>query len=171
MRTDLQEYTLVHVLSRDFSRKGVLTLIINFEELDERTTFYRSQIVRPLIVVLLKMVSDIAEFNENTREMNISYPIWLVIFTDEFGAPLCKYCNHPMGNIFDLRFDTEMLVVCCQNSVLKEWWCARENNTEMADFATWVENEGFVVLTKEGLYSRRHEVNGTELRIALVTVS
>lgn len=162
---------MAHTLCRDFSKHDVLTLMINFENLAQRTNFYRSKIVRPLIVVMLKTVSDVTQFIKYTENMNKAYPIWLVIFADEFGKSLCKYCSNTMGNIFNLRFDTEMLTVCCGNPILEEWWSVHPNRTEIADFAIWNKNDGLTVLAVKGLFARRHDVNGTGLRVGIVTVS
>ena len=159
-----------HLISRDLSKKGVLTLVIYFEEIEERVACYRRRINRPLIVVFLTEVGNIDEFNKNTKTLNKSYPIWLVIFVGESREPICRYCEEPKGNIFHINFNTEMLVACCQQNFLKEWW-SNGNRTLMANFGNWSRDVGFKALNNESLYVRRNTINGTGLRIAIVSVS
>ena len=159
-----------HLISREFSNKGVFTLVISYEEFEERVAWYRRRIKRPLIVVFLTAVSNIDEFNKNTKTLNKSYPIWLMIFSGNFREPICRYCEEPNGNIFHIKFNTEMLVACCEQNLLKEWW-SNNNRTLMANFGNWSRDVGFKALNKESLYVKRNTINGTALRIALVSVS
>ena len=121
-------------------------------------------------MVFLKAVSDIDEFNRNTKTLKKLYPIWLVIFANEFREPICKYCEEPNGNIFHIKFNTQMLVACCQQNSLKEWW-SNGNRTLMANFGIWSRDLGFKTLNNKGLYDKRNTINGTGLRVAIVSVS
>ncbi|XP_043280870.1 glutamate receptor ionotropic, kainate 2-like isoform X2 [Venturia canescens] len=158
-------------LTRDFSRRGVQTFIIDTEESLKRTDNYNAPGVRPLVVVVLAAAKDVAEFVGNKRKFEVLHPVWLLIFTEEFGTSICEHCNNPTKNIFGLRFDTEMLIICCENKSLQEWWSDHRNGTERNTIGEWSIGDGLTSITNQSLYARRSEVNGVGFRIGVVTNS
>lgn len=168
----MQRYTLSHMLSREFSHEGVQTLISSFDEFSyQMNNYMKRRVDAPLTVVQLLTVEDVNNFREITRKIAISYPIWLVIFEDTVDPSICEYCNKSIDPIFALKFNTQMVVACCNDSELKEWWRVRENKTEMADFGAWTIDDGFELYATESLYARRQDLNGTGLRLVFVKVS
>lgn len=159
------------MLTRELSRNGIFSFIINSEASLINLNRKEKRGVRPIVVVVLTAVEDIHRFIRYKNSYNISYPLWLMIFTDQFGSAICGYCNKPTNNFLGLLFDTQMLVVCCNDSSLQEWWSDHRNQTETVSIGEWTVEDGLKSITNQSLYTRRSEVNGVGFRIGIVTVS
>lgn len=103
-------------LTRQFSQNGISSLVINSEETLKRVKTYGKQRVRPIVVVVLTAAEDMDRFVSVKNKYNISYPIWLVIFEDEFGASICDFCKKP----------TKTFLV--YGSIRKCWWFVAKIN-------------------------------------------
>ncbi|XP_034196676.2 glutamate receptor ionotropic, delta-1 [Osmia lignaria lignaria] len=169
--TDLNETTVLHGWSRSFSRMGILTMMTSFAKLSRQIKKYQGYITRPLYVVLLSTRESMEEFTMLIRQIDISFPVWLLIFQPYRENPLRRVCQNPDGNPFDLSFDTEMLVLCYDFPILREWYALRDNRTRMFNLATWKSSEPVNFSTKLDLYERRNNMFGETMRIALVEKS
>lgn len=159
--------TLMLHLVREFSSKNVLSLTANYTEILNHYSSYYKRIVRPLIVVLLASEEDVASFRDTTRAYDMSYPQWLVIFMDLS----IKFCESPKNNIFNLKFDTNMLVKCYGNSTLREWYSCHDGEINTFELAEWTATMGLRLRTNKTLYERRHSIGGKFLRVATVMVN
>nr|XP_012138436.1 PREDICTED: glutamate receptor ionotropic, delta-2-like [Megachile rotundata] len=169
--TDFDETTLMHVWSRSFSRKGILTMITSFSELSRQIKKYQGYITRPLYLVLLSTRETMDEFAMATRQIDISFPVWFVMFLPYRENPLRRVCQNPDGNPFNLMFNTEMLVLCYDLPILKEWYALRDNRTRISNLATWKLGEPVHVTAKLNFYGRRSNMFGETMRIAIVEKS
>ncbi|XP_046821732.1 uncharacterized protein LOC124425445 isoform X2 [Vespa crabro] len=165
-RTDnLQMSTMLHVWSREISRQGIFSISINLSEL-KKMKYY--QISRPLFVIIISTWENLEEFSKVTKEIDVSMYIWFVLFVETTNNTLEKFCKNPIGNIFNLNFDTEMLILCYDEMILKEWYSIQGNNTITSNFAIWKPGKDFSVITKMSLYNRRSDLFGTVLRVGWV---
>lgn len=146
-------------------------MIVSFSNLLRETKRYQGHIMRPLYVVLLTAKETMNEFAMATRQIDISFPVWLVVFLPYHGNPLKTFCQDPTGNPFNLRFNTEMLVFCYDLPVLSEWYALSDNRTRMLNLAVWNSTTGLILRTNKSLYARRNNMFGEVLRIAYVEVS
>lgn len=153
-------------LTREFSSKFVLSLTLNYTDLTHHYHHYRNRIVRPLFVVFLNSASDVRMFQTVTRSFEISYPFWLIIFTE----PVSRICYEPSDNYFNVAFDTEMMVKCHGDPTLREWYSLRDGNTTVHELANWDLVDRLKLKTNKSLYERRHTLAGKDLRIATVKV-
>ncbi|XP_018406436.1 PREDICTED: uncharacterized protein LOC108782629 [Cyphomyrmex costatus] len=169
---DLKTTTLVHTLLRELSRQGVMTVTITFSELTSKYNEYQKNMRMPLIVVFLDTEETMDEFAKTTKGIKpISFPIWLIVFLQHFGNPLKKYCTHPANNIFNVDFSTQMLVLCYNRSTLVEWYAIRDNYIRTFDLATWSPDTGLILRTQENIYTRRSNMFGDVVRVAIVEKS
>ncbi|XP_046828254.1 probable glutamate receptor [Vespa crabro] len=103
---------------------------------------------------------------EATSTFDMSSAMWLVIFLyKEHGT---NYCDSPPGNIFNLKFNSEMLVRCSTGNILREWYSIHINRTEINDVATWSLERGITKTVPESLYERRHNLQGLIMRAVIV---
>lgn len=163
--------TLMHTWSWEFSRRGVMTVTITFLELISQYKEYR-KIVRPMFVILLDTKEIMNEFINATERINpISFPVWFVIFFQRSEKPLEQYCRHPTDNIFNVDFNTIMLVLCYDYPILNEWYTVHGNRTRIFEVATWTPSVGLILKTRKGLFARRSDLFGAIMHIASVEVS
>ncbi|XP_047349923.1 uncharacterized protein LOC124949222 isoform X2 [Vespa velutina] len=162
---NLQISTMLHAWSREISRQGIFSISINFSEL-KKMKYY--QISRPLFVIIISTWENLEEFSKVTKEIDVSLYIWFVLFVETANNTLEKFCKNPIGNIFNLNFDTEMLILCYDEMILKEWYSIQGNNTITSNFAIWKPGKDFSVITKMSLYNRRSDLFGTVLRVGWV---
>ncbi|XP_029680402.1 glutamate receptor ionotropic, kainate 4-like [Formica exsecta] len=160
--------TLLYEWSRDLSRQRIMTEIITFTDLVSKYNEYQ-MIARPLFVVLLDTGETMSEFVEVTRSIKpISFPAWLIMFLQRPGKPLEKYCRHPADNMFNVDFNTLMLVLCYDHPSLMEWYAIRDNYTRTFELATWATDGGLSFQTRKSLYARRSNMFGDIVRVASV---
>ncbi|XP_024882836.1 glutamate receptor ionotropic, delta-2-like, partial [Temnothorax curvispinosus] len=170
--TDLNATTLVHTWSREFSRHRVMTVTTTFSDLTSEYNDYWKNITRPLFVVLLDTEKTMGEFAETTKSVKpISFPIWLVMFLQRPGNSLEERCRHPIDNVFNVDFRTQMLVLCYARPILVEWYAIRDNRTRTFDLALWSPDRGLLLKTQKSLYARRSNMFGDVVRVASVIVS
>lgn len=163
---DIITMTLLANLVHKFSSKFVISITLNFTEVTHSTKAYDSVIVRPLFVVLLSSMEEFAMFQRMTREFDMAYPIWLVIFgTWFFGT-----CHQPDANYFNIAFNTEMLVKCLGDPILREWYSVHEGSIAMYELASWDPISRLQLKTRQNIYERRHTLGGKILRIGTVKV-
>ncbi|XP_024892967.1 probable glutamate receptor [Temnothorax curvispinosus] len=166
---DLNTMTLVHTWSREFSRHRVMTVTITFSDLRSEYNEYWKNVTQPLFVVLLDTEDTMGEFAETTRIIKpISFPIWLVMFLQRPGNPLEERCRHPIDNVFNVDFGTQMLVLCYSRPILVEWYAIRDNRTRTFDLALWSPDRGLLLRTRKSLYARRSNMFGNVVRVASV---
>ncbi|OXU28208.1 hypothetical protein TSAR_008341 [Trichomalopsis sarcophagae] len=156
--------TLMMRLTREFSSKFVLSLSLNYTDLTQHYDHYRTRIVRPLFVVFLNSASEVRMFQKASQRFEISYPFWLVIF----AKPTLRTCYEPTENYFNVAFDTEMMVKCYGDPILREWYSLKEDSITVHDLAHWDLLGRLQPKTTKSLYERRHTLAGKNLRIATV---
>ncbi|XP_076760312.1 putative glutamate receptor [Xylocopa sonorina] len=169
--TDFNQTTMAHIWSRAFSREGVLTMIINLPQLSREARMARGCIARRLYVVMLVTNDTMNEFSMTTRQIDVSFPVWLVMFLPHMGDPMRGFCQNPVGNPFNLKFNTEMLVLCYDRPLLEEWYVVGDNRTRVFELATWRSGEGFRLKTTLSLYGRRNNMFGEKMRLSVVEES
>lgn len=125
---------------------------------------------RPLYVVILTTKEDMDEFSMVTRQIDISFSVWLVMFLPYWENPLRHICENPVGNPFNLKFNTEMLVLCYDQPLLREWYALPDNQTKTFNLATWKSSVGIKLKTNSSLYGRRN-LFGQTIRVSILEVS
>ncbi|XP_014467502.1 PREDICTED: uncharacterized protein LOC106740710 [Dinoponera quadriceps] len=166
---DLNVTTMIHTWTREFTRQRVMTVTVTFLNLVSEYNEYRKT-VRPLLVILLDTEESIDEFARATRSVeSISFPIWLVLFLQLPGHSLEAHCRRPTGNIFNVNFNTMMLVLCYDRSILTEWYAVNDNRTRTLEFATWSPDRGLILTARrKSFYARRGDLFGEVMRVASV---
>ncbi|KAF7398501.1 hypothetical protein HZH66_006398 [Vespula vulgaris] len=158
--------TTVFKWTRALSPEGFTTSNLYFSELCE-SSYYVERIVRPHYVVVISDYNAINEFSLATSTFDMSFAAWLVIFVyeKEYGF---DYCHNPPGNIFHLKFNTQMLVRCGMENVLREWYSIDLNRTEIDDVATWRIEKGMIKIIPHVLHDRRYNLQGLIMRAVIV---
>lgn len=159
--TTIFEWTLA------LSREGFMTSTMYFKEL-HKSSYYIKQIVRPHYVPIITNYGDIDQFSLARKNFVAPYAVWLVLFIDVGRGN--DYCRSPPGNVFHLMFNTEMLVRCGNENILREWYSIYKNRTEINDFATWSKETGIVKMVSDSLYDRRYNLQGLIMRTVMVKV-
>lgn len=150
-------------------RHYVVTLDVHFRRLRRLLRYYH-QIVQPIIIVIMPDFKAYLEFAEATNTYPMSFPVWFVLFLFTPANDTHDHCRQPIGNPFNLAFDTQMLVLCNKEDILQEWYSVKGETTKIFDLAKWEDDVGFVPLTHLSLYDRRKDLEGTVLRTVTVKV-
>ncbi|XP_043602939.1 uncharacterized protein LOC122576531 isoform X6 [Bombus pyrosoma] len=86
-----------------------------------------------------------------------------------------NYCYNPPGNPFNLLYDTEMLVMCTDDPVLREWYSVDGNNTVTSDLVKWYPKKQLKsptavvdLLSNLTLHERRNDLKGKVLRAVTI---
>lgn len=146
-----------------------MTANVHFKKL--RRALIYNEIIQPVIaVVIIPDFEAYLEFAEATRTYPMSFPSWFTLFfyTPDNGTH--DYCREPIGNPFNLAFDTQMLVLCHNESILREWYSVKGDTVKIFDLAKWGDDNRFIPLTNSSLYDRRKDMEGVVLRAATVKV-
>ncbi|XP_076640729.1 glutamate receptor ionotropic, delta-2 isoform X2 [Halictus rubicundus] len=146
-------------------------MIVRFSDFPREAKKYEGYESRPLYVVLLSTKETMNEFVMATRQIDISFPVWFVMFLPQQGNPLKSFCQSPAGNPFNLLFNTEMIVFCYGQPLLREWYAFRDNRTVVSDLAVWTAERRLRPVTNSSLYARRNNLHREVLRIAYVQES
>ncbi|EFN82437.1 Probable glutamate receptor [Harpegnathos saltator] len=164
---DLRITHLVHTCSIMLGRHYVVTLNVHFKKI-HKSLRYHHKIVQPLAIVIMPSYDGFLEFMEATKTYEMSFPVWIVLFLYTPGNNTHDYCHNPVGNPFNLAFDTQMLVICHDDEILREWYSVKGETTKVFNLAKWVDNKGFIPLTKLSLYDRKKDMEGVVLRAVTV---
>ncbi|XP_043670262.1 uncharacterized protein LOC122630145 [Vespula pensylvanica] len=167
---EMEMKTTMFKLTRALSREGLSTTSFYFSEL-HKSSYHANRIVRPHYIAIISNDNDINEFSLATSTSDMSFPMWLVLFVYNGHDP--DYCHNPPGNIFHLRFNSEMLVRCNTENILREWYSIDidSNRTEIDDLATWSIEKGIIKIAPDSLYERRYNLQGFTMRAVLVKTS
>ncbi|XP_035732953.1 uncharacterized protein LOC118446415 isoform X4 [Vespa mandarinia] len=80
----------------------------------------------------------------------------------------CPFSRSPPGNIFHLKFNSEMLVRCGTENILREWYSIDPNRTEIDDVATWSLEKGIINISPNSFYERRSNLQGLIMRAIVI---
>ncbi|XP_071642468.1 glutamate receptor 1-like [Temnothorax longispinosus] len=165
---DLQITHLIHESSRLLSRRYIMTADMHFKMLRTSLRYYR-QVVHPIIVVILPDFEAYLDFAEATKTYPMSFPVWFMLFLYTPDNGIHDYCHEPVSNPFNLAFDTQMLVLCNNDSILREWYSVDGKTVKIFDLAEWGDDENkFIALTNLSLYERRKDMEGIVVRAVTV---
>ncbi|XP_047349701.1 uncharacterized protein LOC124949128 [Vespa velutina] len=165
IQTEMEMTTMVFKWTCALSRKGFMTSNLYFSELHE-SSYYINRIVRPHYVAVISNYNAINEFSLATSNFDMSFAAWLVLFIHK--ANDYDYCYSPQGNIFHLKFNSEMLVRCGTENILREWYSIDPNRTEIDDVATWSLEKGIINISPNSFYERRYNLQGLIMRAIII---
>ncbi|XP_035742758.1 uncharacterized protein LOC118450870 [Vespa mandarinia] len=118
---EMEMTTIIFKWRRALSREGIASTNLHFSQL-HKSSYYVKQIVRPYYIAVIFNNNAINAFSLATTTFDMSSAMWLVIFI--YKEHDFDYCHNPPGNIFHLKFDSEMLVRCGTENIL--WECYME---------------------------------------------
>ncbi|XP_043682425.1 uncharacterized protein LOC122635817 isoform X2 [Vespula pensylvanica] len=157
--------TTIFKWRRALSREGVASTNLYFSQLQE-SSYYLKQSIRPYYIALISNPTAINEFSLATSTFDMSSAVWLAIFISKENDT--DYCHNPPGNIFHLRFNTEMMIRCGTENILREWYSIDTNQIEINDVATWSLEGGITKIVPDFLYKRRCNLRGLIMRAVVV---
>ncbi|XP_043682442.1 glutamate receptor 1-like [Vespula pensylvanica] len=165
---EMEMKTMMFKWMRALSREGVASTKLHFSQLHQ-SSYYVKEIARPYYIALISNFNAINEFSLATNTFDMSSAVWLVIFIYEENST--DYCHNPPGNIFHLRFNSEMLVRCGTENILREWYSIDTNRIEIMDVATWSLDKGITKMVPDFLYERRYNLQGFIMKAVTVKSS
>lgn len=105
---------------RNLSQENIQLTRITFETLKILKDSSRQMIHNPFLVIF---------FHKNIHRFSIKdfqsfKPVWLLIFSTEYNHqnPFCPFQTTNQTNYFDLRFNSEVMVVCPGDSKIYDWY-------------------------------------------------
>ncbi|KAG5331728.1 GRIA1 protein, partial [Acromyrmex charruanus] len=144
-----------------------MTVDVHFKNL-WRTLKYYHEIIQPITIVILPDFEAYLEFVDAVKMYSMSFPVWFILFLYTPDNNIHDHCHEPIGNPFNLAFDTQMLVLCNNEIILREWYSIKGDTVKIFDLAEWRDDERFVLLTNLSLYERRKNMEGVILRAVTV---
>nr|XP_050865880.1 glutamate receptor-like isoform X1 [Vespula vulgaris] len=166
--SEMEVTTIMFKWRRAFSWEGTVTGNLYFSQL-YKSSYYFKQIIRPYYIAVISNYNAINEFSLATSTFDMSSAVWIVVFIYKEHGP--DYCHNPPGNIFHLRFNSEMLVRCGTENILREWYSIDTNQIEMMNVATWSLKKGITKMVPNFLYERRHNLQGLIMKAVIVKTS
>ncbi|XP_018308804.1 glutamate receptor 1 [Mycetomoellerius zeteki] len=160
---DLRITHLIHTTTRLLSRRYIITADVHFKKL-WRTLKYYHQVTQPITVVIIPDFEAYLEFADAVKTYPMSFPVWFILFLYTPDNSTYDHCREPIGNPFNLRFDTQMLVLCNNETIFREWYSIKGDIIKIFDLAEWRDDKGFIPLTNLSLYERRKDMEGVVLR-------
>lgn len=162
--------TAWHELSRMLSDEGIPTVMSSFKQFEGQFRSYARRTPRPLVVIIFETMDGVYSYGQIVRDLDNGYAVWLIIFMGEASYDVCKYCSNPSGNLLNLRFNSEVIISCCESNIIEEWWSTGSDRCNRLKIARWFDDGRIQWLVDESLYSRRHSMEGQEFRVAAVKV-
>ncbi|XP_043682441.1 glutamate receptor ionotropic, delta-1-like [Vespula pensylvanica] len=157
--------TIMFKWRRTLSWEGIVTGNLYFSQL-HKSSYYFKQIIRPYYIVVISNYNAINEFSSATSTFDMSSAVWIVMFIyKEHGS---DYCHNPPGNIFHLTFNTEMMVRCGTENILREWYSIDTNQIEINDIATWSLERGITKMVPDFIYQRRNNLKGLIMKAVTI---
>ncbi|CAL7936744.1 unnamed protein product [Xylocopa violacea] len=163
---------LSFIWSRLQQREGIATVSTSIGNIN--ALIERSDSLRPLIIIFVPGFDEMREFSNYTKSLQMSYFVWLVIFVPSPMNIKHNYCHRPPKNLFNLSFDTEMLIICFDDPIFREWYSVDGINTDSFDLMrlrSKSSTKAVELLTNLSLYERRNSLGGTVLRAVIVKSS
>ncbi|KYN34710.1 Glutamate receptor delta-2 subunit [Trachymyrmex septentrionalis] len=139
---DLRINHLIHTSSRLLSRHYIMTVDVHFKSLWKTLKYYH-EIIQPITIVILPDFEAYLEFVDAVKVYSMSFPVWFILFLYTPDNNIHDHCHKPIGNPFNLAFDTQMLVLCNNEIILREWYSIKGDTVKIFDLAEWKDNEGF----------------------------
>ncbi|XP_063982900.1 glutamate receptor ionotropic, kainate 2-like [Diachasmimorpha longicaudata] len=165
-RAQFTRLTRQYEIARWLSKYGIPSIIVKLERFKERLSSYTDRIFRPLVAVGFYTMEEVLMFQQIAKDVIMGYPVWLIIFAENADADVCEYCRNPHGNLFNLKLDSEVLVLCCDPNTIDEWWSPAVNRTMRKEIGHWIgENSKGYSFSRRPLYGRRNSLEGRELRV------
>ncbi|XP_058796120.1 LOW QUALITY PROTEIN: probable glutamate receptor [Phymastichus coffea] len=156
-------------LSLRFSRSDVLVHSTKMSKVKRYAEYYQQRTLRSLYIITLKTQLDMTEFVKFASDFKMSLNLWLVFIYK--SRELLKYCARPDRNLFNVSFDTRMLVKCENDPTVREWYALGKDAVRVVDLASWSVESGWRRVTNKSLWERRSSLDGISLRIAAVKES
>ncbi|KAG5331159.1 GLR1 protein, partial [Acromyrmex charruanus] len=140
-----------------------MTADVHFKKLWKTLKYYH-QVTQPITVVIIPDFEAYLEFADAVKAYPMSFPVWFILFLYTSDNSTYDHCREPIGNPFNLTFDTQMLVLCNNEMILREWYSVKGDTVKIFDLAEWRDDKGFIPLTNLSLYERRKDMEGVVLR-------
>ncbi|THK33006.1 probable glutamate receptor [Diachasma alloeum] len=166
-RQPFERITIRHETTRKLSNEGVSTLFLDFSQFENRLNVYMKETDPPLIVIVLDTIGALRSFETIAKGLDMGYFVWLIFFSRDAGQDVCDVCCHPRGNLFNLKFNSKVIVLCCDSKIIREWWCVRDNRTWSQEIGH-TNNQEITWVSDELLRDRRKSMHGLVLRVAAV---
>lgn len=158
--------TMVFKWTRALSLEGYTTTNFYFSDMHE-STYYVKRIERPHYIAIISNYSAINEFSLAASTYDMSFGAWLVIFI--YNGYGFDYCRNPPGNMFHLRYNSEMLVRCGKENILRKWYSFNNNRTEIIDLAKWNVNKGIYDQISDPQYEeKKNNLHGLNIKAVVV---
>ncbi|XP_046828262.1 glutamate receptor ionotropic, kainate 5-like [Vespa crabro] len=162
---EMEMATMIFKYRRTLSREGVASTNLYFSQLHE-SSYYLKHIVRPYYIVVISNYNAMNQFSLATSTFDMSSAVWLVIFI--YKESNSDYCHNPPGNIFHLKFNSEMMIRCGTENILQEWYSVDTHQIEINDVATWSSKKGINKMVPDFIYERRYNLQGLIMRATIV---
>lgn len=167
---DLSNNLLMSQMSKEFSRKYILSQSINFTEFHQKVKYYNRRALQSLFIIVLSDLKDLREFSSAIKLYNTALHLWLIVFTKSQDVSFNQNCLSPRKNLFGLVVNSKVLVKCDEDEVIREWYSCDGIRLTVNDYGLWRYGQGLTKLTKEDFYERRSNLKGIRLKVSAVKV-
>nr|XP_050851476.1 glutamate receptor 1-like isoform X3 [Vespula vulgaris] len=99
---EMEMKTTMFKLTRALSREGLSTTSFYLSEL-HKSFYHANRIVRPYYIAIISNDNDINEFSLVTSTLDMSFPMWLVLFIYNGHDP--DYCHNPPDSLYERRYN------------------------------------------------------------------
>lgn len=121
--------------------------------------------MQSLFVVFFTNPKNVDHFSLATKTHDMSYHTWLLIFTEFLNND--TRCHEPPGNLFNLVFNTRMIVACHGDRTVRKWYSLFRDKTEILNLTKWTRGTGLGYVD-DNYHESRFDLAGMEIRVATV---
>ncbi|XP_076760313.1 glutamate receptor ionotropic, kainate 2 [Xylocopa sonorina] len=167
---DLEIRHLLFTWTQLLQREGIATITTSIKNIN--VLMERSHSLRPLIILFIPGLDAMHEFSNSSKSLQMSSFVWLMIFVPTPMNKARNYCKHPPKNLFNLLFDTEMLTMCYNDPIFREWYSVDGVNIDTYDLmkvhAEGSSSQTIEMLTNLSLHERRNNMKGRVQRAVII---
>ncbi|XP_011311752.1 probable glutamate receptor [Fopius arisanus] len=165
---DLERGTLWYETTRMLSNGGISTLILDFKQFESRLNEYIGKTYPSLIVIDLNVIDELHSLESITKNLDMSYSVWLIFFSQHNNYDICNFCRNPPSNFMNLNFGSKALILCCDSEIIEEWWCTEKHCPKRQALAQLMNGNLYISwFHDKWLRDRRNSMDGQRLRVAV----
>ena len=163
--TEFEVPKLNVILTKELSNNGISSQSIFYSDLQSNGNLKLSR--QSLYVVFIPTVETFQHFSTTTKNLDMSYYSWLIIFREKNAN---SECRSPTGNPFNLVFNTRMMVVCYDDNKIMKWFSLNGDDTDILELARW-NPWGGIVYENISYSDYRNDLGGITLRVITVKMN
>lgn len=150
-----------------------MSQVVSFESLSKIQWNYTKQHYKlkrrfetdPLFVYSIRSERGLKKFENLTSNDDLMQAPWLLIFRINTSFN----CENPVGNPFNLKIHSRMIVKCFNSYMIKKYYSVVENATKVENLSLWIPGKNLEIPNNHQFDQLKNGIQGKKLRIVQVS--